>query len=153
MAPPQGPPHTGFNFVQPSPIQEYQNFEQLNMANPPHQSNNTKKKGKDPNNNNPGLGGNQNQPEQNQSTGGNPNQGNQNPEGGNNKKRQGRNNNNVRTTLPCALYSEFGHYTHHFPQITEFKLMKDFVNGPHPSTPHAPQQAPQQYVHPPPQFY
>jgi hypothetical protein len=31
MAPPQGPPHAGVNFVQPSPIQQYQNFEQLNM--------------------------------------------------------------------------------------------------------------------------
>jgi hypothetical protein len=27
MAPPQGPPHTGVNFFQPSPIQQYQNFE------------------------------------------------------------------------------------------------------------------------------
>jgi hypothetical protein len=43
---PQGKPHAGVNFVQPSPIQQYQNFEQLNMANPAHQSNNAKKKGK-----------------------------------------------------------------------------------------------------------
>jgi hypothetical protein len=27
MAPPQGNPHTRVNFVQPSPIQQYQNFE------------------------------------------------------------------------------------------------------------------------------
>jgi predicted HTH transcriptional regulator len=31
VAPPQGQPHAGVNFVQPSPIQQYQNFEQLNM--------------------------------------------------------------------------------------------------------------------------
>jgi hypothetical protein len=31
---PQGQPHAGVNFVQPSPIQQYQNFEQLNTANP-----------------------------------------------------------------------------------------------------------------------
>jgi hypothetical protein len=43
---PQGQPHAGVNFVQPSPIQQYQNFEQLNTANPTHQSNNAKKKGK-----------------------------------------------------------------------------------------------------------
>jgi hypothetical protein len=36
MAPPQGQPHTGVNFVHPSPIQQYQNFEQLNMENPTH---------------------------------------------------------------------------------------------------------------------
>jgi hypothetical protein len=46
MAPPQGHPHVGVNFVQPSPIQQYQNFEQLNMENPTHQLNNAKNKGK-----------------------------------------------------------------------------------------------------------
>jgi hypothetical protein len=56
MAPPQGHPHAGVNFVQPSPIQQYQNFEQLNTKNPTHQSNNAKKKGKNWNNNNPGQG-------------------------------------------------------------------------------------------------
>jgi hypothetical protein len=30
MAPPQGPPHVGVNFVQPSPIRKYQNFEKIN---------------------------------------------------------------------------------------------------------------------------
>jgi hypothetical protein len=64
MAPPH--PHAGVNFVQPSTIQQYQNFEQLNMANPTHPLNNTKKKGRNRNNNNPGQGG--NQPQQNQST-------------------------------------------------------------------------------------
>jgi hypothetical protein len=73
MAPPQGHPHAGVNFVQPSPIQQYQNFEQLNTANPTHQSNNAKKKGKNWNNNNPGQGG--NHPQQNQLAGGNQNQG------------------------------------------------------------------------------
>jgi hypothetical protein len=46
MDPPQGHPHTGVNFFQPSPIQQYQNFEQLNTANPTHPSNNEKNKGK-----------------------------------------------------------------------------------------------------------
>jgi hypothetical protein len=50
---PQGQPHAGVNFVQPSPIQQYQNFEQLNTDNPSHQSNNARKKGKNRNNNNP----------------------------------------------------------------------------------------------------
>jgi hypothetical protein len=56
MAPPH--PHTGVNFVQPSPLQQYQNFEQLNTKNLTHQSNNAKKKGKNRNNDNPGQGGN-----------------------------------------------------------------------------------------------
>jgi hypothetical protein len=34
IAPPQGQPHAGVNFVHPSPIQQFQNFEQLNMENP-----------------------------------------------------------------------------------------------------------------------
>jgi hypothetical protein len=57
MAPPH--PHAGVNFVQPSAIQQYQNFEQLNTANPTHPSNNAKKKGWNRNNNNLGQGGNQ----------------------------------------------------------------------------------------------
>jgi hypothetical protein len=36
MAPPH--PHAGVNFVQPSAAQQYQNFEQLNTANPTHPS-------------------------------------------------------------------------------------------------------------------
>jgi hypothetical protein len=117
MAPPH--PHAGVNFVQPSAAQQYQNFEQLNTANP---SNNAKKKGRNMNNNNPGQGG--NQPPQHQPTGGNQNQGNQNPQGGNNNnKRKGRN--NIKNIHPCALCGEFSHYTHHCPQITDFKWLKD----------------------------
>jgi hypothetical protein len=93
MAPPQGQPHVGVNFVQPSPIQKFQSFEQLNTKNPSHQSNNAKKKGKKRNNNNPGPGG--NNPQQNQPAGGNQNQGNQNSQGGNNNKCQGKNSNNI----------------------------------------------------------
>jgi hypothetical protein len=77
MAPPH--PHAGVNFVQPSAAQQYQNFEQLNTANPTHPSNNARKKGWNRNNNNPSQGG--NQPPQHQPTGGNQNQGNQNPKG------------------------------------------------------------------------
>jgi hypothetical protein len=44
------------NFIQPSPIQQVQAFEQLNMKNPPNQSNNNKKKGKNKNNTNQGQG-------------------------------------------------------------------------------------------------
>jgi hypothetical protein len=82
------------------------------------------------NNNNPGQG--ENQPQQNQPTGGNQNQGNQNPLGGNNNRRQGRNNNTIKTTFPCALYGDFGHYTHHCPQIADFKWLKDSSSLPHP---------------------
>jgi hypothetical protein len=46
VAPPPGQPHGGFNFVQPSPIQQLHNFEQLNIENPAHLLNNAKKKGK-----------------------------------------------------------------------------------------------------------
>jgi hypothetical protein len=77
MAPPQGQPHIGVNFVQPSPLQQFQNFKQLNMENMTHQSNNAKKKGKNRKNINPGARG--NNPQQNEPTGGNQNQGNQNP--------------------------------------------------------------------------
>jgi hypothetical protein len=95
VAPPPRHPHARVNFCQPSPIQQYQNFEQLNMENPSHQSNNARKKGKNWNNNNPRSGGNQNQPHHNQSVGGNQNQGNHSPQGGNNNKCQGKNNNNI----------------------------------------------------------
>jgi hypothetical protein len=43
MAPPH--PHARVNFVQPSPIQQYQNFKQLNTKNPTHPSKNSKNKG------------------------------------------------------------------------------------------------------------
>jgi hypothetical protein len=46
ISPPQGKPHIGVNFVQPSKIQQFQNFEQLNMSSMTHQSNNAKNKGK-----------------------------------------------------------------------------------------------------------
>jgi hypothetical protein len=69
MAPPQGHPQTRVNFVQPSPIQQYQNFEQMSTENPTHQSNNAKKKGENRNNNNLGQG--ENHPQKNQPTRGN----------------------------------------------------------------------------------
>jgi hypothetical protein len=146
MAPPH--PHAGVNFVQPSPIQQYQNFEQLNTKNPAHPSNSAKKKVCNRNNNNPGQGG--NQPQQNQPTGGNQNHENQNPQGGNNNRHQGRNKNTIKTNFPCALCSDFGHYTHHFPQIIDFKWLKDLGSLPHPPASPAPQQTPQQYVKQPP---
>jgi hypothetical protein len=65
MAPPH--PHAGVNFVQPYAAQQYQNFEQLNTANPTHPSKNAKKKGRNRNNNNPGQG--KNQPPQHQQLG------------------------------------------------------------------------------------
>jgi hypothetical protein len=37
MAPPQGKPCAGVNFVHPYPIQQFQNFEQLNTETPAHQ--------------------------------------------------------------------------------------------------------------------
>jgi hypothetical protein len=63
VSPPPGQPHVIVNFVEPSPIQQLQNFEQLNKENTTHLSNNSKKKGKKQNNNNLGLGG--NNPQQN----------------------------------------------------------------------------------------
>jgi hypothetical protein len=134
------------NFVQPSAAQQYQNFEQLNTANPPHPANNNRRKGKNRNNNNPGQGG--NHPPQHQPPGGNQNQGNQNPQGGNNNKRQGRN--TVKTIHPCALCGVYGHYTHHCPQIVDFKRLKDSGNLPPTPAQPAPQQAQQQYVQQPP---
>jgi hypothetical protein len=52
--PPQGNKQVGVNFVQPSPIQQVQAFEQLNMVNPATQQNNSKKKGKNKSNANQG---------------------------------------------------------------------------------------------------
>jgi hypothetical protein len=100
---PNAPPHlhAGVNFVQPSAAQQYQNFEQMNTANPTHPANNNRKKGKNRNNNNPGQGG--NHPPQHQPPGGNQNHGNQNPQGAIKKKRQGRN--TVKTNPPlCPLW-------------------------------------------------
>jgi hypothetical protein len=51
--------HHGPQPQKPSPVQKYQNFEQLNMENLTHPSNNAKKKGRDKNNNNLGQGRNQ----------------------------------------------------------------------------------------------
>jgi hypothetical protein len=58
VSPPPGKPHANVNFVHPFSIQQVQNFEQLNTENLAHQLNNAKKKGKNRNNNNPRLGGN-----------------------------------------------------------------------------------------------
>jgi hypothetical protein len=58
ISPPQGQPHAGVKFVQPSPIQQFQNFEHLNTENLAHQLNNAKMKGKNQNNSNPVSGGN-----------------------------------------------------------------------------------------------
>jgi hypothetical protein len=46
ISPPPGQPHTSVNFIHTSPIQKIHSFEQLNMENLTHQSNNDKKKGK-----------------------------------------------------------------------------------------------------------
>jgi hypothetical protein len=146
MAPPH--PHTGVNFVQPSPIRQYQNFEQLNTTNLTHSLNNAKNKVRNRNNNNPNQGG--NQPQQNQPTGGNQNQGNQKPQGGNNNRCKGRNKITIKTSFSCALCSEFGHYTHHFPQISDFKWLKESGSLPHPPVLPTPQQTPQQYMQQPP---
>jgi hypothetical protein len=134
------------NFVQPSAAQQYQNFKQLNTANPPHPANNNRRKGKNRNNNNPSQG--ENHPPQHQSPGGNQNQGNQNPQGGNNNKRQGRN--TIKTIHNCALCGVYGHYTHHCPQIADFKRLKDSGNLPPTPAQLAPQQAQKQYVQQPP---
>jgi hypothetical protein len=129
--PPHGQPHADVNFVHPSPIQQLHTFEQLNATNLIHQQKNTKKKGKNRYNNNPGLGG--NNPQQNHLTGGN-----QNHQGDNNNKRQGKNNNNLRTNFPYALCGEYRHYTHHCPQIVDFKQMKESISAPRPPTPPSP---------------
>jgi hypothetical protein len=70
MAPPH--PHAGVNFVQPSVVQQYQSFEQLNTTNPTHPLNNAKKKGQNMNKNIPGQG--RHPPQQNQLAWGNQNQ-------------------------------------------------------------------------------
>jgi hypothetical protein len=71
ITPPHGQPHINVNYAHPSPIQQLQNFEQLNTKITAHQLNNPKKKGKNRNNNNLGPRGNITQ--QNQPTGGNQN--------------------------------------------------------------------------------
>jgi hypothetical protein len=119
----------------------------LNTANPTNPSNNNRRKGRNRNNNiNPGQG--RNQPPQHPPTRGNPIQGNQNPQGGNKKKRQGRN--TVKTIHPCALCGVYGHYTHHCPQIDDFKRLKDSGSIPPSPVQPAPQQAQQKYAQQPP---
>jgi hypothetical protein len=56
VAPPPGQLHASINFFQPSSIQHLQNFEKMNMENPSHLQNNSKKKWKNRNNKNPGSG-------------------------------------------------------------------------------------------------
>jgi hypothetical protein len=63
MDPPPGHPHVRVNFVHPSPVQRYQNFEKMNTENLTHQWSNAKKKGKNQNSNNPRPIGNQNHPQ------------------------------------------------------------------------------------------
>jgi hypothetical protein len=46
VAPPPGQPHAGVNLVQPFPVKQLQNFEQLNTENTSHPPNNAKMKGK-----------------------------------------------------------------------------------------------------------
>jgi hypothetical protein len=52
--------------------------------------------------------------------------------------------------FPCTLCGEHGHYTHHCPQIADFKRMKESMNAPRPPAPPAPQEAPQRYLQQPP---
>jgi hypothetical protein len=147
MAPPQGQPHVGVNFVQPSPIQQFQNFEQLNTENPisrimpkikektetiiiPDQEEIT--------------------PNKTNLLGAIRIKGTRTPKGEITTNTKERITITSLTNFPCALCGEYGHYTHHFPQIVDFKWMKESMNGPRPPAPPAPQQAPQQYVQQPP---
>jgi hypothetical protein len=144
VAPPPGQQHDDINFVQPSPIQHVLDFEQLNTENPVHQPNNSNNKGKNQNNKNLGPGG--NNPQQNHPARGNDNQGNLNLQGGsnNNQPQQGKTK-NLKTNFPCALCGEYGHYTHHCPQIADYKQMEVSMNTQRPpATP-----APQHYFQPP----
>jgi hypothetical protein len=97
------------------------------MANPSHQSNNARKKGKNRNNNNPDQEEIRTNPSRTNLPRGNQHQGNQNPQGRNKNKHQGKNNNNIRTNFPCALCSEYDHYTHHsdFPNEHLFNISLD----------------------------
>jgi hypothetical protein len=49
VSPPHGQQQERVNFIQPSPLQQVQMFEQLNTSNPPHQSNKNRRKGKNKN--------------------------------------------------------------------------------------------------------
>jgi hypothetical protein len=45
----------------------------------------------------------------------------------------------LRTKFACAIYSEYGHYTHHCPALQRFRqalaiICQDFQNNPHPAT-------------------
>jgi hypothetical protein len=88
-----------------------------------------------------GQGGNPQQ--QNPPAKGNQNQASQNPQGGNNNGQLcQRRNNNLGTNFHCALCGKYVHYTHHFPQIIDYKRMKEAMNPPRPHTPQGPQQGP-----------
>jgi hypothetical protein len=56
----------------------------------------------------------------------------------------------VKTIHPCALCGVYGHYTHHCPQIADFKRLKDSGSIPPSPAQPAPQQAQQQYAQQPP---
>jgi hypothetical protein len=103
--------HMSVNFVHPFPIQQVHTFEQLNTTNLTH-----KKKGKNQNNDNLGPGGND---PHNHPAGGHQYQ---DPQGGtnNNQPQQGKKK-NLRTNFPCAICGEYGHYTHHCPQIPDLQ--------------------------------
>jgi hypothetical protein len=149
MAPPQGQPHVGVNFVQPSPIQQFQNFEQLNTENPwPISRIMPKRKEKTETIIIQDQG--EITPNKTNLLGATRIKGTRTPKGEITTNAKGKNNNNLQTNFPCALCGEYGHYTHHFPQIVDFKWMKESMNGPRPPAPPAPQQAPQQYVQQPP---
>jgi hypothetical protein len=45
----------------------------------------------------------------------------------NNQPRKWKNNNLI-NKFPFTLCGEYGHYTHHFPQIFDFKWMKQSIN-------------------------
>jgi hypothetical protein len=107
-----------------------------------------KKIGKNQNNDNPRLGGND---PHNHPTGGNQYQ---DPQRGtnNNQPRQGKRT-NLRTNFPCAICGEYGHYTHNFPQIHDLQWMRASMKSQDPPTPPAPQQAPQQYLQQPPSIF
>jgi hypothetical protein len=150
IAPPQGQPHAGVNFVQPSPIQQFQNFEQLNMENPwPISRIMPKRKEKTETIITQDQG--ETTPNKTNLLGATRIRGTRTPKGEitTNAKGGTTTTTSRRTSLVPFVVSMVIILTIS-PKLSDFKWMKDSMNVPCPPAPPAPQQAPQQYLQQPP---
>lgn len=108
------------NLVQPSLTSQQQSKEKMNSANP---SNVAKKKPKIKPKGAPKLGD-RNQQKPPWALGrGNPNQNKNQGTTSNNPQKQGKNT-SLRTNHSCAIYEEYGHHTHNYPQLPDLKRIQ-----------------------------